>query len=830
MSSELLSVIQDARRRVLEDMSFVERVKAFFAPEILGEEVAQELKNMGLEEFVREQYRSVEREEYERIRAKAEYEFWRDFEMEKIKNDIAKYLSSAVLTNKRLLGFFPIYDFVPSIDDIFDMLVEEHGDDVERALREMEKNVSGENKKKVQVAKKKVRRRSKGRRRKIIYALLSAGLMIGAAVGMYYYEKYVKDSDHDGIPDWFEIHKYHTNPNKADTDGDGLTDYQEIFQYHTNPLVKDTDHDGINDGLEVQLHMNPLKPTLFNETGIQEVFSDQMVKDIKAIGTIWIPSFGFKSAYWANSTVTVSYGNGYKYTLPIKDSLTGARLIPTFIWNAGRYKNSYYDPRFSPYSTLLYLNDMTHNLGNNITKLNHDSKKFSSELQTLENSLINITKNPNDNQSFERANKILMKYKPQQNEDMWYDEYWFFEPINNKFRNYLREFNNNSTDRINDLEKALFILNGDKQIASTISNTTPYVSLMLDFMNEYKKIVKKMPHSEENVKINWWTNEGMHLWSIESAMGMVTMNILDYPETLIEALFMMNGQIFNNSKQNAKISSDLTPLNLPAPVEKYWTNFYDNLSSLEKSNFKNWLRSYTNNRNSTGILDYLLIRDWVYKLLPTKNVYSTSNPKIVDYGFRLTTTGIFDIDDKEDINFIRGLWKKVPNEAPSIDKVWNYTNEAGVALPRVGNIVFGPFTVEKAQKLGKNDCATATAAMIEILMKYYPKYLPVAVIKTFPIITEKYKAIGIHNMPFFYHDGNWYEMELWNGYNKPTTEIEDHLASNIDGWVTIPIAFGNAPVSVPLRDDRLLNIVKEYVPDKIVSMMYYLRQNNIHDE
>src|SRR5262245_66324606 len=32
------------------------------------------------------------------------------------------------------------------------------------------------------------------------------------------------DSDHDGLPDFQEIHKYFTNPQSADSDGDGVPD------------------------------------------------------------------------------------------------------------------------------------------------------------------------------------------------------------------------------------------------------------------------------------------------------------------------------------------------------------------------------------------------------------------------------------------------------------------------------------------------------------------------------------------------------------------------------------------------------------------------------
>jgi hypothetical protein len=71
-----------------------------------------------------------------------------------------------------------------------------------------------------------------------------------------------KNSDGDGLPDWWEMlhfggatnavwdadpdgdglnnlqeYQYGTDPNKWDTDGDGLSDYEEIFETGTDPLV-----------------------------------------------------------------------------------------------------------------------------------------------------------------------------------------------------------------------------------------------------------------------------------------------------------------------------------------------------------------------------------------------------------------------------------------------------------------------------------------------------------------------------------------------------------------------------------------------------------------
>lgn len=58
------------------------------------------------------------------------------------------------------------------------------------------------------------------------------------------------DTDSDGLTDGAEVNTWHTNPLNADTDGDGLSDADEALVYHTNPLVKDTDGDGLDDCME----------------------------------------------------------------------------------------------------------------------------------------------------------------------------------------------------------------------------------------------------------------------------------------------------------------------------------------------------------------------------------------------------------------------------------------------------------------------------------------------------------------------------------------------------------------------------------------------------
>jgi hypothetical protein len=81
------------------------------------------------------------------------------------------------------------------------------------------------------------------------------------------------DSDHDNLPDWYEINIFHTDPNNADTDGDGIPDGWEVANGHLplnpgdgDPIPStanlgndgiDSDGDGVPDWIEVAAGSNP---------------------------------------------------------------------------------------------------------------------------------------------------------------------------------------------------------------------------------------------------------------------------------------------------------------------------------------------------------------------------------------------------------------------------------------------------------------------------------------------------------------------------------------------------------------------------------------------
>lgn len=58
-----------------------------------------------------------------------------------------------------------------------------------------------------------------------------------------------KDSDGDGIPDYYE-QQFNLSIDNEDTDEDGLRDLDELIALKTNPLIRDSDKDGILDGNE----------------------------------------------------------------------------------------------------------------------------------------------------------------------------------------------------------------------------------------------------------------------------------------------------------------------------------------------------------------------------------------------------------------------------------------------------------------------------------------------------------------------------------------------------------------------------------------------------
>jgi hypothetical protein len=65
-----------------------------------------------------------------------------------------------------------------------------------------------------------------------------------------------------------------------DSDGDGINDFDEINKYHTNPNNNDTNGDGIPDGKAVELGLNPLKFYPIVGKAYQMGFNDSILKEL----------------------------------------------------------------------------------------------------------------------------------------------------------------------------------------------------------------------------------------------------------------------------------------------------------------------------------------------------------------------------------------------------------------------------------------------------------------------------------------------------------------------------------------------------------------------
>ncbi|MHA1908635.1 MAG: SBBP repeat-containing protein [Candidatus Thorarchaeota archaeon] len=71
--------------------------------------------------------------------------------------------------------------------------------------------------------------------------------------------RYLVDSDFDGLSDSREINELMTNPLSNDSDSDNIVDGLEVMSYGTNPLSNDTDEDNLTDLDEITIHFtNPL--------------------------------------------------------------------------------------------------------------------------------------------------------------------------------------------------------------------------------------------------------------------------------------------------------------------------------------------------------------------------------------------------------------------------------------------------------------------------------------------------------------------------------------------------------------------------------------------
>ena len=72
------------------------------------------------------------------------------------------------------------------------------------------------------------------------------------------------DDDADGLTNCEEGRSC-TDPRDGDTDGDHLGDFEELRKYHTDPCNRDTDGDGVSDKREVELGLDPTRPSSYSD-------------------------------------------------------------------------------------------------------------------------------------------------------------------------------------------------------------------------------------------------------------------------------------------------------------------------------------------------------------------------------------------------------------------------------------------------------------------------------------------------------------------------------------------------------------------------------------
>ncbi len=89
----------------------------------------------------------------------------------------------------------------------------------------------------------------------------------------------VGDTDGDGISDYQEVKVTGTSATNSDSDNDGLSDYQELTVYKTDALATDTDGDGFSDSDEIKGGLIPkmTKCTLLMQTQTRMVLLTRMI-------------------------------------------------------------------------------------------------------------------------------------------------------------------------------------------------------------------------------------------------------------------------------------------------------------------------------------------------------------------------------------------------------------------------------------------------------------------------------------------------------------------------------------------------------------------------
>ena len=165
-----------------------------------------------------------------------------------------------------------------------------------------------------------------------------------------------KDTDGDGLPDYFELCLCGLNPlfvntnndslgdRDGDVDGDGLTNYQE-YEYEYNPIMADTDYDGISDFDELTYGTDPLKWDT-DVDGMSDGFEiehgyDPLIKEKGVTVTKTLEAAGkeLKNDLKVSTTITTDGFNAEGFELLEYESYLLNDRVPGYVCSAVKLYN-----------------------------------------------------------------------------------------------------------------------------------------------------------------------------------------------------------------------------------------------------------------------------------------------------------------------------------------------------------------------------------------------------------------------------------------------------------------------------------------------------------
>lgn len=117
-----------------------------------------------------------------------------------------------------------------------------------------------------------------------------------------------KDSDGDGLANADETTIYGTSPLKADSDYDGVSDYDEVMVYNTDPLNANTDGDAVSDGDELRLGLDPLLKD--DISAMTQTLGEDSIDEVLRVDNDAIPSVTGTSSAVLDRNVFITEATG----------------------------------------------------------------------------------------------------------------------------------------------------------------------------------------------------------------------------------------------------------------------------------------------------------------------------------------------------------------------------------------------------------------------------------------------------------------------------------------------------------------------------------------